>query len=534
MKQKTALIILISVLILSIGALIVQIIIEKTINEKTVVRALVPMALAASGIAKVVSGSGSKIRNNALYETEYRKELGRAFYEDGRRHIRSQLLNAVGNYNQNKFEKAVKQLQELLKKCQTEDDFKAVLLFLALCFTDMRLNDAAINTYYDYLKYDQTSSTVWSNLGILFRGKGRNGDAISCYKNAIKYDKDNPYSYNNMAATYYAIANYDLAIDNAKKSLEIKSNLYQAASTLCLAYFALNNIDESERYFKIAVSNGADETKLNASLDSLKSGNRVFESIVPIPQSVQTAMNKLYRKTAIPFVHVVPTDDESKSRLGGDSVGEPPVDSKGNPMRLLCVINCSDVRGIPDFPSKGILRFFIADNDTYGADFDSPNIQKDFRVLYAENDDGLDDVKAEIKNGSFPIKNQSYIHFIPEVAAMSFDDFRFRDIFDQLLAEVGETPLHELTNDIADVIIEKNTSVGSRISGYPYFTQADPRGENDEYKKYDTLLLQLDSQNSEFDFDIMVGNNGVMSFFIPHEKLKVCDFSDILYWWDCA
>jgi uncharacterized protein YwqG len=31
---------------------------------------------------------------------------------------------------------------------------------------------------------------------------------------------------------------------------------------------------------------------------------------------------------------------------------------------------------------------------------------------------------------------------------------------------------------------------------------------------------------------IDIYNDGVMSFFIPREKLIARDFSDILYWWD--
>ncbi|MGM9523089.1 MAG: DUF1963 domain-containing protein [Faecousia sp.] len=25
----------------------------------------------------------------------------------------------------------------------------------------------------------------------------------------------------------------------------------------------------------------------------------------------------------------------------------------------------------------------------------------------------------------------------------------------------------------------------------------------------------------------------ICNFLISHEKLKACDFSDVLYWWDC-
>ena len=50
---------------------------------------------------------------------------------------------------------------------------------------------------------------------------------------------------------------------------------------------------------------------------------------------------------------------------------------------------------------------------------------------------------------------------------------------------------------------------------------------------FGTLLLQIDTHDIGEDVKIMIGNNGVMNFLIPHEKLKEHDFTDILYTWDC-
>jgi len=67
---------------------------------------------------------------------------------------------------------------------------------------------------------------------------------------------------------------------------------------------------------------------------------------------------------------------------------------------------------------------------------------------------------------------------------------------------------------------------GDRIGGYPYFTQYDPRYE--DYRRHTALLLQIDS-----DEDIMWGDAGVANFFITPEALERCDFSKVLYNWDC-
>ena len=60
-----------------------------------------------------------------------------------------------------------------------------------------------------------------------------------------------------------------------------------------------------------------------------------------------------------------------------------------------------------------------------------------------------------------------------------------------------------------------------------FFTQFEPRDE-EQLKEYDTLLFQIDSGG-----EIMIGDCGVMNFFINREKLKNRDFSDVFYNWDC-
>lgn len=63
--------------------------------------------------------------------------------------------------------------------------------------------------------------------------------------------------------------------------------------------------------------------------------------------------------------------------------------------------------------------------------------------------------------------------------------------------------------------------------GYPYFTQWDPRDEEDGRR---ILLLQLDS----CDRCVEWGDAGVANFFISPEALERRDFSDVLYNWDCS
>ena len=74
---------------------------------------------------------------------------------------------------------------------------------------------------------------------------------------------------------------------------------------------------------------------------------------------------------------------------------------------------------------------------------------------------------------------------------------------------------------------------GSRVGGYPIFTQSDPR-DCLMLQNYE-LLLQIDSdEDSDGENVIMWGDFGVVNFFIDPADLKRGDFSRVYYNWDCG
>jgi uncharacterized protein YwqG len=66
-----------------------------------------------------------------------------------------------------------------------------------------------------------------------------------------------------------------------------------------------------------------------------------------------------------------------------------PVDKDGNPMIPLAQLNFSEIPPLKDYPAKGILQFYISDNDTYGIDFDDQFNPDSFKVIYIENPEAL-------------------------------------------------------------------------------------------------------------------------------------------------
>ncbi|KAL3283943.1 hypothetical protein HHI36_018111 [Cryptolaemus montrouzieri] len=207
-----------------------------------------------------------------------------------------------------------------------------------------------------------------------------------------------------------------------------------------------------------------------------------------------------------------------------------PCNDEQIPLQFLIQINFSEIPHLPGFPEKGILEFYVdSGDDLLGLDFNKPTHQNGFRVLYFNNVDEDEsklqkDVKTSVNEGKDyygPIsKGSEYsIEFFLEKQYISGYDYRFPDLF----CFASDDDMLDEYNDI----FPPN---GHRLGGYAYFTQSDPREEQQDLQEYE-LLLQLDTDHSE-GCDIMWGDTGVGAFFIKPDDLVKCDFSNVLYNWN--
>ncbi|MBE6633821.1 MAG: DUF1963 domain-containing protein [Ruminococcaceae bacterium] len=504
---------------------------EKTAN--TLFRGGILLATCVIGILKMI-GKKSGIRITPEWVSDhFEKELRGAFEGEERKNERGRLLFAAACYAKDENKKAEVHLSRLLPLCQATEDFRSVLLFLALCNADMGYSKLAIGYYRELLRYDPTCSTAWSNLGLLYRKEGKHTDALACYANALESDPENAYAHNNMATAYFSLGEYELALSYAKTALSIKADLFQASNAACLACHLLGRAEEGQKYFRISVTNGADGSELAQTIQNLGgvSAEPARENGIPAP--LRDALTDFIRKTSRPFLRACLPAMGTNSKLGGIPVAEVPVDSDGNPMQLLALIDCEELMGLPCFPKKGFLQFFIADTPLYGADFDHPTVQKNFRVTYHNSSvEQLQGISQPAPSPQFPIKGRFYLQYALSVAPMNDEDYRFEAQMNQCLKAHGLPDFDQLEGDQQEYLRGAVHSEGHRLGGYPHFTQEDPR-RNAEYQRYDTLLLQIDTHDLQNDVKIMIGDEGVMNFFIPSENLRRLDFSDILYWWDC-
>lgn len=513
-----------------------------TVDSGNLAKAGIIFAGLVITLVKLLMGMGNS-RSLKLYEKTYAKQIGNAFARSDSKKHRKQLLRALALYNENKYDAALKLFDELEKVCDTRDDYGAVLFFRALCYAETGHLEVAAKEYESSLRYNEKQATAWSNLGILKTKLGKSKEAMECYENALRYDPENAYAHNNVAQVYLAEGEWVKVIAPAERALELKENLYQADSALAIAYHALGNSEKSKRHFDRAVMGGSKADNIIYAMRSIDEGKNPFGSTA-VKSDIDRAIGFIQRDTARPMVRIsLPApEDGNKSRFGGAPVEDSiPLDSNGKKMHLLAAIWCSEIHGIPDFPEKGVLRFYIADNDCYGLDFYNPTEQKDFRVLYDEDEDKFDECVADDPEISenFPVSMGLPLRLTPTMSSMLCMDYGFEDAVNAALQKAGiEEGLDGLSDEDSDLIYEKNSYGGHRVGGYPCFEQADPR-EHDELKKYDVLLLQIVShaipdENGHEKYIIMFGDEGGCQFFIPREKLRNRDFSDILYNWDCG
>lgn len=107
--------------------------------------------------------------------------------------------------------------------------------------------------------------------------------------------------------------------------------------------------------------------------------------------------------------------------------------------------------------------------------FDDQTKQDSFRVVYHEtietdSSKWVTEMPTFDQQNFFPVEKELGMSFKPQKELISFDDYRFNQI----------TNLENLSDDeydeIAESYIELTTySSGSKLNGYPVFTQDDPR-----------------------------------------------------------
>ena len=216
-----------------------------------------------------------------------------------------------------------------------------------------------------------------------------------------------------------------------------------------------------------------------------------------------------YQKTAQTkaFTKITLTEDELKitdSKVMGlpyiPKGAEIPQTANGDKMMMIAQINCDDLQGLADFPQKGILQFFVLNDEDglLGLDFDNQTVQDSFRVIYHEKIEEFYD-ENELKSIYNPYNfEESYITNDNESYKMNFELTSEKERFENMFYDIFTTicKKKELKQTQEDWLYRKllnfmqySKNYYSQCDGFAFFTQEDPREYNEEYKKFDTVLF---------------------------------------------
>lgn len=205
---------------------------------------------------------------------------------------------------------------------------------------------------------------------------------------------------------------------------------------------------------------------------------------------------------------------------------ECPKNSAGEYLHLLAQLNFEEIPALEGFPDKGLLQFWIAQDDVHGCDFEDNLNQDGFRVVYypeIQKDNLVTDFSFLPDWEFSPFEDTSIEYSLSFEASdmpVTLADYRFEKIYKDLPEESKD--------EFNDAYCNKYGEEYHQIGGYPTFTQTDPREYNKDLRGYHITLLQIISD------DYMGwGDLGVANFLIKEEDLRKKDFSKVSYNWDC-
>lgn len=234
-------------------------------------------------------------------------------------------------------------------------------------------------------------------------------------------------------------------------------------------------------------------------------------------------------------------------------------DYKDKPLRLLAQLNFNDLPHIEEFPTQGILQIFIAceDDFMYGFGFDESDSknQNGYRIIYHKDiitdtskllsDDDIPYDSFCNDEDAFPLKKEYILKpEMPDKDTATPDDFRFEKALVNSYNETENEKIsycYEINDEDLDKIYNRSPEKTAFIGGYPIFTQSDPRESDASLQNFDRVLFELKSLENEeinkygyHDYDIIWGDVGTGTFLISSENLKSCDFSSVIYNYDCG
>ncbi len=291
---------------------------------------------------------------------------------------------------------------------------------------------------------------------------------------------------------------------------------------------------------------------------------KLTEEELRFNEDIKKVVLDILEKNKKPMIKISLSDDKPnlfQSKFGGvpylPKNVEIPKNKENEQLTLLAQINIEELPKNNIYPmKKGILQFWILNDDVLGLDYDT-HLGNGFKVVYYKEIDKSiteEEVLEKYKpykdeDSYFPVEGEFSLSFKLTDGYFSDSNDDFREIVNREMKKFhieNKEKYKEILKvyddkeylsywDIWDILEEdkeigkKLFEAGHKIGGFPNFTQSDVR----EIGDYEILLLQIDSEGTEKN-EIMWGDCGIANFFIREKDLKELNFEKVIYNWDCC
>lgn len=268
----------------------------------------------------------------------------------------------------------------------------------------------------------------------------------------------------------------------------------------------------------------------------ISSGINIKDVIEKIKHEVLSDTRYNKKSIRLRLITSVNTNDDviDKSKRTATKFGGAPFWPKSKPwpthngdnMQMYAQINFSETPHLDGYPTSGIMQIFVLDTE-YDKDMSA-------KVVYhSKIDDNVEliDVFPKLSSDSDDYVLNDKVYYLKGNIEMSCIHPGLDDFYDVLIPLLNRY-LHtdygkysDIPRQISDLIYDCFQNVGgSRIGGFPYFTQFDARDN-----KYPEMLLQMDSE-----YGMMWGDSGVANFFGNVSDITSNEPRDIYFTWDCC
>ena len=261
-------------------------------------------------------------------------------------------------------------------------------------------------------------------------------------------------------------------------------------------------------------------------------------------KTLEKVVDEFHKKTERDTIRLKPTrvtkdDNPTTSKIGGHPYWPEDKDyptKKGRELILVAQINFAELPHIKDFPTKGIFQVFCEYDDGPSDDDCVFVYHEDVGKSIDTSNKPTLDPRNSFTDGTYYLTGTKTVMYMCDIYS-DVDGLNeiFMNIFNkefgtniQRIRKIDDVFGRDGLDMVYDYISGKKAKEtwGTRIGGYPNFTQNDPRiGANASKNR---LLLQLDSEAG-----MMWGDCGIANIFVSDKDLKAGNLTNALFNWDC-